>query len=262
MRSPLPLALCVPLLVGSASVLAAPDWNKVPVRSISVFHAGATSFEWISTPSRHLGAGSVKKGQPCIVCHEMKGGLDFTAKRLAPREPDASALPATVSFPVSVQAAYDKDALYVRLAFTPPADAKPGSDTANDLKAALMLLDDKVPQAAQAGCWTSCHNDLRGMPNAANKGKYVAAGSFELLQWKSGKGASTLPAGVKVESARRGDTVTVTFTRTLSGPVAEGRSIPFGIAVHANRAAGRMHYVSLGYRLGLGAAGDVQAVKQ
>ncbi|MBK5914361.1 ethylbenzene dehydrogenase-related protein [Rhodocyclus purpureus] len=261
MKPTIRLAISLPLAVASAAAFAAPDWSKIPARNITVFHAGATPFEWIS--SEHPGASVVKAGQACIVCHETKKGLDYTAKRLAKHEPDAQAMPKTVSFPVSVQAAVDKGTLNVRLSFTPPADARAGSDAANELKAAIMLLDDKVPQAALAGCWTSCHKDMRGMPGGdAKKGKYVSAGSFELLQWKSGKTQAALPAGVKVESGKDGDKTTVTFSRKLGGSVVEGRSVPFGIAIHANRAAGRMHYISLGYRLGVGgAAGEVQAKK-
>lgn len=254
--------LVLPLLLLSVSAAAAPDWSKVPARSINVFHAGATPFEWINNTATHIGAVSVKKNQQCIVCHETKAGLDYTAARLATREPDKALVPATVVFPVSVQATYDKDALYVRASFKPPADSKPGGDADNELKASLMLLDDKVPLAAQAGCWTACHQDLRGMPAGGAKGKYVAAGSFELLTWKSGKSPAALPDGVKVDGGRKGDLVTVTFTHKLAGAVVEGRSVPFGIAVHANRASGRQHYVSLGYRIGIGAAGEVQALKQ
>jgi hypothetical protein len=259
MKPSIQLTIC--LTLASANALAAADWSKLPARNISVFHAGATPFEWIG--SAHPGASVIKTGQACIVCHETRGGLDFTAKRLATREPDAAAMPKTVSFPVGVQAAYDSTSLYVRLSFKPPIATKPGNDADNELKAAIMLFDDKVPQATQAGCWTSCHQDLRGMPGGdAKKGKYVVAGSFEVLQWKSGKRPAALPAGVKVEGGRAGDLVTVTFTRKFGGAVAENRTLPFGIAVHTNHASGRMHYVSLGYRLGLGAAGEVQALKQ
>jgi len=252
-------AIVMPLVLIGSAACAEPDWSKVAARDITVFHAGATPIEWIS--SQHPGASIVKAGQPCIICHETKKGLDYTAKRLAPREPEAQAMPTTVSFPVSVQAAVDKGTLNVRLSFKPPADTKPGSDAENDLKAAIMLLDDKVPQAALVGCWASCHKDLRGMPGGdAKKGKYVSAGSFELLQWKSGKSPATLPAGAQVKGGKEGDKTTVTFSRKLGGNVVEGRSVPFGIAIHVNRAAGRMHYVSLGYRLGIGgAAGEMQA---
>ena len=62
-----------------------------------------------------------------------------------------------------------------------------------------------------------------------------------------------------VKGAKAGDTYTVTFTRKNPG---EGKTIPFGLAIHGDHATGRFHHVSLGYTLGIGAAGDVKAVKQ
>jgi hypothetical protein len=38
--------------------------------------------------------------------------------------------------------------------------------------------------------------------------------------------------------------------------------VPFGVAIHADNSHGRFHHVSLGYKLGIGADGDVKAVKQ
>ena len=69
-------------------------------------------------------------------------------------------------------------------------------------------------------------------------------------------------AGVKAEGAKAGDTYTVTFTRKLAGALAEGKAVPFGVAVHADHATGRFHHVSLGYKLGFGADGDIKATKQ
>ena len=71
-------------------------------------------------------------------------------------------------------------------------------------------------------------------------------------------------AGVTAEGAKAGDTYTVTFTRKLAGGVnlAAGKAVPFGVAVHADNAGGRFHHVSFGHTLGLGADGDVKAVKQ
>ena len=42
----------------------------------------------------------------------------------------------------------------------------------------------------------------------------------------------------------------------------EGKVIPIGIAIHGDHAAGRFHHISLGYKLGIGADGDIKAVKQ
>ena len=137
----------------------------------------------------------------------------------------------------------------------------------------MMFPDAKVPQASQVGCWASCHTDARTMPNADDKKtKYVKEGTYELMQWKSAKGAKVVDGtvtserkmeggtlGAKAEGAKSGDTYTVTFTRKNPG---EGKAIPFGLAIHGDNASGRFHHVSLGYTLGVGAEGDVKAVKQ
>jgi hypothetical protein len=72
---------------------------------------------------------------------------------------------------------------------------------------------------------------------------------------------------VKAEGENKGGTYTVTFTRKLTGgagdlALAEGNVVPFGIAVHTDKTVYRFHHVSLGYKLGIGADGDVKAAKQ
>lgn len=96
------------------------------------------------------------------------------------------------------------------------------------------------------------------MPGADDKKtKYVKDGAYELMQWKSSKGAKVIDGsvsdkrsmeggttGAKAEGAKAGDIYTVTFTRKLSGPLAEGKAVPFGVAVHADHSTGRFHHVS------------------
>jgi hypothetical protein len=128
------------------------------------------------------------------------------------------------------------------------------------------------------------------MPGAdPKKKKYISnadvAGDVyaDYFQWKSGesgKGAMQLDGHVaaervnkdgkalaKAEGSNKGDLWTVTFTRKLTGgdgdiALAEGKSVPFGIAIHADKTIHRFHHVSLGYTLGLGADGDIKATKQ
>ena len=52
-----------------------------------------------------------------------------------------------------------------------PADAaadapREEKDPKHTVKAAVMLVGPKVPMAAQAGCWATCHADVRSMPGA------------------------------------------------------------------------------------------------
>ena len=252
---------------------AAPDWTKIPKRDISVFHAGTTAIEWISKKSDHSGTAGLKKGETCIGCHEEKGTLNFNFKRLADKELEPKGAPATMMYPVAVQAAYDASNLYIRMTFKAPAGGVDKGDKDNDVKATVMFPDAKVSQASQVGCWAACHNDARTMPGADDKKtKYVKDGTYELMQWKSAKGSKIADGtvtserkmeggvlGAKADGSKAGDIYTITFTRKNPG---EGKIIPFGIAVHGDHASGRFHHVSLGYTLGIGADGDVKAVKQ
>jgi hypothetical protein len=261
------------IALGSQAAIAAPDWSKVPKRDIHVFHPGVTPIEWATKKSDHSGTAGMKKGESCAGCHEEKGALNFNFKRLADKELEPKGAPKTMTFPVGVQAAYDKDNLYIRMSFKAPAGGADKGDKDSEVKAAVMFADAKVPQADQFGCWQTCHTDARTMPGADDKKtKYTKEGSYELMQWKSAKGAKAVDgsvssarkmdggtAGVKAEGAKSGDTYTVTFTRKNPG---EGKSVPFGIAVHADNSSGRFHHVSLGYKLGIGADGDIKATKQ
>lgn len=283
------------LAAGPQLAFAAPDWSKIPKRDIQVFHAGVTPIEWTMKKSEHSGRTGINKGESCVGCHEEKGGLNFDFKRLAGKDLEPVGAPKTMHFPVSVQAAYDKEHLYLRLTFKAPADAAAGAPREeaapkHEVKAAIMFAGDKVPQGALVGCWATCHSDVRSMPGAdPKKKKYVtdanAAGGvvYDYIQWKSGeggKGATQIDghvaaervnkggtALVKAEGENKGGTYTVTFTRKLSGgegdlALAEGQAIPFGVAIHTDKTIFRFHHVSLGYTLGLGAAGDIKASKQ
>lgn len=272
------------LALGSSVAVAAPDWSKVPKRDVHVFHAGVTPIEWVLKKSDHSGRTGLVKGESCVGCHEEKGGLNFETKRLADKELEPTGAPKTMSFPVAVQAAYDAANLYVRLTFKAPAGGADHGDKDNDVKAAVMFADDKVTvdasgkpvSGAQVGCWATCHIDARTMPGAdEKKTKYSKAGAYELMQWKSGKGAKPVDgsvadarkmeggsAGVQASGENKGGEFTVTFTRKLNGTVAAGKAVPMGIAIHADKAAGRFHHVSMGYMLGIGADGDIKAVKQ
>jgi hypothetical protein len=260
------------LVLGSQAAFAAPDWSKVPKRDVNVFHAGTTPMEWMSKKSDHSGTAGMRKGETCIGCHEEKGTLNFNFKRLADKELEPKGAPKTMMFPVSTQAAYDAANLYIRLTFKAPAGGADKGDKDNELKATMLFADAKVPQADQFGCWQSCHGDARTMPGADDKKtKYTKEGAYELVQWASkgnkvSDGSVTTErkmsggaSGAKAEGGKSGDVYIITYTLKNPG---EGKKVPFGIAIHADHASGRFHHVSLGYNLGIGADGDVKAVKQ
>lgn len=288
------VALGVVLALGAPLAQATPDWSKVPKRDIQVFFPGVTPIEWLMNKTEHSGRSGLGKGESCAGCHEEKGALSLDLKRLASKELEPVGAPGTMNFPVGVQAAYDKENLYIRLTFKSPNNAAAKADKEeatprHEVKAAIMLAGPNVAQAAQVGCWATCHNDVRSMPGAdPKKKKYVAnanvaAGNYyDYFQWKSGEGGvgATQVDGhvatervnkggqalVKAEGENKAGVYTVTFTRKLTGgegdlALAEGQVIPFGVAIHADKTIHRFHHVSLGYTLGLGVGADIKAVK-
>jgi len=275
-KKPISLALLGAFLAFSAgSAMAAPDWSKVPKKDIHVFHPGATPIEWVQGKGEHSGASGLKKGETCAGCHVEDGKLSLDTKRLVSKELEPKGGPKVATYPVGVQAAFDATNLYVRLTFKAPAGGADHSDKDNEVKATMMFPNDKVTMGDQVGCWATCHQDAKGMPNSKDKTKYTKDGAYDLMQWKSsGKSVDGFvtdkrnmeggKAGATAEGAKAGDTYTVTFTRKLAGNavLAAGKAVPFGIAIHADNAGGRFHHVSFGHTIGLGADGDVKAAKQ
>lgn len=266
---------------------AAPDWGKVSGKKITVFYPGVATINWVSKGSEHSGSRGLRKGETCASCHDEEaadiGKKIVTGEKLEPTPPKGKA----GSIPVTVQAAYDKDNLYLRFSWKEPAGGGEKLDKDNQVKLAVMFVSEKVPMGSQVGCWLSCHQEARTMPNGDEKKlKYVlgadlAAGIYyDLIQWKSGKGAKPADgyvgdkrvmdggkALVDAKGEKKGDSWTVIFTRKLSGvegdvTLSEGKVIPFGFAIHDDYAGGRFHHVSLGYSLGIGAKADVTAIKQ
>lgn len=267
------------LSLGPVTVFAAPDWSKVAKTDIFVVHPAVSPVEWLTAKGgEHGGANGLKKGTPCAECHIEDGKLSIDLKRLADKGMEPKGAPKVMSYPVAVQAAYDNGNLYMRLTFKAPAGSFDKSDPVNEVKATVMFADDNVTKGEVFGCWASCHKDQRSMPDGdERKTKAVSDGSFDLMQWRSGDGGKVADgtvsdkrsmdggkAGVTAEASKAGDIYTVTFARKLAGGVdmGPGKTVPFGIAIHADHAGARFHHVSFEHKLGIGTGGDVKAVKQ
>lgn len=282
-------ALGLFLAGGMGSALAAPDWGKVPGKSITVFYPGVSPVEWVTKGIDHSGAKALKKGETCAGCHDQEaadiGKKIVSGEKLEPKPIKGKA----GSIPVTVQAAYDAGNVYLRFQWKqPPSAGGQKMDKDNPVKLAVMLEDNKVEMANLAGCWATCHQDVRTMPNGKDdkKTKYVTGGSlasgkyYDLIQFRSGKGQKPADgyvadkrvmeggkALVSADGKLAGDTWTVTFTRKLTGGEGDiamqaGKVYNIGFAIHDDSTHGRYHHVSLGYTLGLDAKADITAVKQ
>ena len=275
------------LVAGAAVATAAPDWSKVPGKTITVFYPGASPIEWITKGTEHGGAKGLRKGETCAGCHDEEtadmGVKMATGQKIEPKPIKGKA----GSIPVAVQAAFDANNVYLRFSWKTPAGGAEKMDKDNQVKLAVMLEDNKVERANQSGCWETCHQDARTMPDGKDdkKTKYVAGGDvkagrfYDLIQWTS-KGTKhdgyvadkrVMEGGkalVDAKGEKKGDQQVVTFTRKLAGggegdiTMAAGKAYNLGLAIHDDHTHGRYHHVSLGYTLGLGADADIKAVKQ
>ncbi len=150
------------------------DWALVPSREITVFYPGQASMEWIRRGRDHGGARAFAAGDRCVDCHDeetadmgekiVTGNKDDIEPTLIPNKRG--------SIPVSVQASYDADNLYLRFQWldgehTPAPFVDGGKmDPDNQMKLAIMLATNDVEHASQSGCWGTCHADLNSMPFA------------------------------------------------------------------------------------------------
>jgi hypothetical protein len=194
------VTLAAALLAGSSAAVyaAAPaDWSKVPATTIKLFYPGQSSYEWLHSKDHKRADKKVARGDSCVSCHEGEeqeiGELMVSGKRLEPMPVEGKQ--ATID--LSLQFAYDNDNAYLRAQWKTrnpfPGDAHPYSrydgkqwkhfgypkldKVVQDGKQPgiyedrfSMLIDDgSVPNFDVHGCWISCHNGQRDMPDKAAK---------------------------------------------------------------------------------------------
>jgi len=145
---------------------AAIDWSSVTDHRIVLFYPGQSSWEWNLTESDHSGGPKIRKGKSCYSCHEGEeakiGSVIVSGKKLE-SEP-VSGRPASI--PLGLKAAHDGSRLYLRLQW-PAAPEPPDGETL-----VTALFDDgSIKSARIGGCWSTCHDDVRGMPSAAADSK-------------------------------------------------------------------------------------------
>ncbi|WP_323001602.1 ethylbenzene dehydrogenase-related protein [Denitromonas sp.] len=278
-------SLGILLALSASGVLAAPDWSMVASKKITLFYPGVSPIEWIVKGGEHSGAKGLRKGESCVGCHEEEVGemgmKMATGQKIEPRVIKGKA----AAIPVTVQAAHDGVNLYLRFSWKQPAGGAEKMDKDNQVKLSVMLDDSLVERANLSGCWETCHQDARSMPDAKDdmKTKYVMGGDvkskfFDLIQWTS-KGVihdgyvaekRVMDGGMSMVDAKgekKEDQWVVTFKRKLAGggtgdiSMTPGKTYNFGFAIHDDHTTGRFHHVSLGYTIGIDAQADVSAFK-
>lgn len=181
-------------IVLAGPVFAAPDWSKIPATKIPVFYPGQSGLEWVLNKKDHTGANQIlEKKRPCIKCHDSDAveiGNDIVAGKPVGKMHQVldSVVPKDKvgHIPVSVQAAHDGNNIYLRFEWNAPEPGRGNKkmDTKNDMKLTVMFEDNKVELADRGGCWATCHEDLRGMPDASDAAREHA--KAKALGWDEG----------------------------------------------------------------------------
>jgi cytochrome c-type protein NapC len=115
------------------------------------------------------------------------------------------------SIPVTVEATHDAEYLYMRFSW-PEGEHAPvpfveggKMDPENPMKLAVMFATDEVEYADRAGCWGTCHHDLRTMPDTPDQAAIDASGLAERLSLTEGVTKYIKESRSKIEvKGRRG----------------------------------------------------------
>jgi cytochrome c-type protein NapC len=177
----------------SVPAFAAPNWSKVPSKKVPVFYPGQSGLEWVLTKKDHSASNQIlDKKRACVKCHDTDaaeiGDKIAAGKPVGNlRQPLDGAVPKgkAGSIPVTVQAAHDGNKIYLRFEWdAPKSGGDKKMDPKNDTKLTVMFDDNKVEFADRGGCWATCHEDLRGMPDASDAAKGHA--KAKVLGWNDG----------------------------------------------------------------------------
>ncbi len=148
------------------------DWADVPVTEVALLYPGEASLEWVYKGSDHGGGRAVRRaGDRCMECH-LGEQIAMGDKIVTGEKAESSPIPGKRGgFNMSVQAKHDGENISFRFQWpdaghTPAPFAEGGKmDADNQIKLAMMFDDGKVESAEQLGCWVTCHNDSRYMPD-------------------------------------------------------------------------------------------------
>ena len=209
------------------------DWTKIPGKTVALFYPGQSSYEWLRNDHKDKdGRKGVQRGQACSRCHDgeekMLGDAMVKGGPLEPTPVKGK----NGYVELSVQAAYDAKNAYLRFQWM-TLNNFPGSEHQYlrfdgkewkvygypkldkvvqegkqpgiyEDRMTIMIDDGKVPGFAQQGCWLTCHDGSRDMPNQFTKEevesnalltaikkndvrKYLPSTRTNPSDWKTGK---------------------------------------------------------------------------
>lgn len=191
------------------------NWSAIDATEVVLFYPGQASMEWMLKGSDHGGKRVFLKGDSCLECHEGEetdiGNLIVSGEKLEP-----TPIPGKRGYiPVNIQAAHDKNFLYMRFqwedtAHVPIPFVEGGKqDPKNQIKLSLMLAADsednpKVEYAERAGCWQSCHHDANDMPHQPDTAVLSSSPLFKRLDLSNGFSKYLKESRTEIEIEGRG----------------------------------------------------------
>jgi cytochrome c-type protein NapC len=169
------------------------DWSMVEAKTVSVFYPGQASFEWIQDARQHGGSRAfLRSGDRCSECHANEV-RDMGEKIVKGGKVEPTPIPGKRgSVDLKVQAAHDGEKVYFRFQWpnavhTPAPFADGGKmDPANQVKLAIMVAGLGIERVEQGGCWVTCHNDARSMPDAPKPEALSSFPGTNLIDLKDG----------------------------------------------------------------------------
>lgn len=175
-------AFALVFALSGLSFSAAPDWDAADSKKVTLFYPGTASWEFLNSPDHGLGARVIKDAKKaCIKCHISEtGDYDIRAEEIAsgslkmkksgkifepePMENKKGFIDATV------QAAYDSEYLYLKVEWASSGESARNESIAKDkLDRLSVQLNKGNAFFRNYGCFVTCHNDLRFMPESPSK---------------------------------------------------------------------------------------------
>ncbi len=163
-------------IITHACAAYAIDWTRAVGKDIVLFYPAQMSWETLLTQSSHSGAQKFRDGKNCRGCHE---GEEPASGKLLVNDKGSEPTPIAGkpgSIKATVKAAHDAERIYVQVGFDTGAQPDAGMDKDFATKVAVMIDDGGVPEAARAGCFAACHDNLARMPSGGegDTTKYLA----------------------------------------------------------------------------------------
>ncbi len=236
------LILAIAALTAGYAVAADPakiDWTKIKATNIPLFYPGQSSYEWLLSDAHKGGSKEVARGDSCVSCHDEDTAEKDLGNKIVKGGPlEPMPIKGKSGYKdLSVQAAYDAKNMYLRYEWKTD-NPYPGTEhqylrfDGKDWKVwgfpkldkvvqdgqqpgiyedrmSIIIDDGKVADFGKQGCWLTCHDGQRDMPNKASKEevaanpmltaikkrdvrKYLPDSRTDPLDWKTGKSVEEL----------------------------------------------------------------------